>query len=175
MRVQPDYRLSLPLLLCLAGAAACDDSTDPQNSADPPDTVPEAAVQMEAQPIDEATTTQSLIEDRRRLLIDSEVEWTDFWAEFNGAVTPMPPLPDVDFSTHMIVAATMGQQSSGGFSIEVADVYEADGTLYPIIVEVSPGPTCVVPDVISAPAVAVRVERAGTEVSFVEETEVSSC
>lgn len=175
MRAHPAYRRTLPLLLCLAVAAACDDSTDPQNSGDPPDTVPEAAVRMEAQPIDEATTTQSLIDDRRRLLIDDETEWADFWAEFNGAVTPMPPLPEVDFSTHMIVAATMGQQSSGGFSIEVAEVYEADGTLYPIIVEVSPGPSCVVTSVISAPAVAVRVERAGTDASFVEESEVSSC
>lgn len=175
MRAHPAHPGILPLLLCLAVAAGCDDSTDPQDSGDPPDEVPEAAIQMEAQPIDEATTTQSLIEDRRRLLIDDEAEWADFWAEFNGAVTPMPPLPDVDFSTHMIVAATMGQQSSGGFSIDVADVYEADGTLYPIIVEVSPGPSCAVPAVISAPAVAVRVERVGTEASFVEQTEVSSC
>lgn len=175
MRTHPAYRSTLPLLLCLAVVAGCDDSTDPQDTTDPPSTVPEAAVRMEVQPIDEATTTQSLIEDRRRLLIDDETEWADFWAEFNGAVTPMPPLLEVDFSTHLIVAATMGQQSSGGFSIEIVDVYEADGTLYPIIVEVSSGPSCVVPTVISAPAVAVRVERAGTEASFVEETEVSSC
>lgn len=175
MRALPAYRTTLALLLSLAVAVGCDDSTDPRDSGDPPDTVPEAAVQMEAQPIDEATTTQSLIEDRRRLLIDDEAEWTDFWSEFNGAIQPMPPLPEVDFSTHLIIAATMGQQSSGGFAIEVAEVYEEDGTLYPIIVEVSPGPSCVVPDVISAPAVAVRVERAGTEASFVEETEVTSC
>lgn len=175
MRAHPGYRSMLPLLLSLAVAAGCDDSTDPQDSADPPDAVPEAAVLVEAQPIDEATTTQSLIEDRRRLLIDDETEWADFWAEFNGAVTPMPPLPEVDFSTHLIVAATMGQQSSSGFSIEVADVYEADGTLYPIIVEVSPGPSCGVRTVITAPAVAVRADRAGTEISFVEESVASSC
>lgn len=177
MRTLPAHRrtLTLSLLLGLAAVTACDDSTDPRDSDGPQDAVPEAAVQMEAQPIDEATTTQSLIEDRRRLLIDDEAEWADFWAEFNGAVQPMPPLPEVDFSTHVIVAATMGQQSSGGYSIEVTDVYAEDGTIYPIVLEVSPGPSCVVPTVISAPAVAVRVERAGTEASFVEQTEVSSC
>jgi len=173
MSAQHACRGTLPLLLCFAMAAGCDDSV--RDLADPPDPVPEAAVRMEAQPIDEATVTFSRIEDRRRLLIDDETAWAEFWAEFHGAVTPMPPLPQVDFSTHVIVAATMGQRSSGGFSIEVADVYEADGTLYPVVVEVSPGPSCVATTVITAPAVAVRVERAGTGVSFVERTEVATC
>ena len=152
-------------------------SVDPEDpaGADLPAGVPPNASRVEWRQIDEVTTPISLVQDRRRLVIRNATEWSDFWSELQGAVVPTPQPPAVDFTRQVVVAATMGQQPSSGYAIEFADVFEADGTLFPVVVETSPAAGCVLTPVVTAPAVAVLIDRADLEISFVEERRTADC
>ncbi|RMD99418.1 MAG: protease complex subunit PrcB family protein, partial [Deltaproteobacteria bacterium] len=46
-----------------------------------------------------------------------------------GRRVPAPPPPTIDFATHFVVAAFMGQKRSGGFAITITHVRYEAGTL----------------------------------------------
>jgi len=48
------------------------------------------------------------------LLIRDGQTWAQFWAQHTSNIIPPPPLPPVDFSRYVVVAAIQGHQSSGG-------------------------------------------------------------
>ncbi|MCL7959229.1 MAG: protease complex subunit PrcB family protein [marine benthic group bacterium] len=94
--------------------------------------------------------------------------WEVFWADFAARVEPRPDPPSIDFSTSMVIAATMGQKTSGGFVISVEEVAKKDGTLYAKVQETAPGVMCTNIAVMTAPAVAVLVPRYEGAVAFVD-------
>ena len=150
-------------------------SADPSETPPPPAGVPQAASVVLFEPIEGARSVFSLIPDRRRLVIRDNAEWRSFWSKLYGNVVPLPELPAVDFGRQMVIAATMGQRPSGGYAIDIADIFEEGGTLFPVVLETSPGPLCVTTQVITAPAVAVLVGRTASSVSFVEQTGTIDC
>ena len=113
--------------------------------------------------------------DRRRLVIGADSEWETFWREFTGALVPQPNPPAVNFETQMVIAATMGQRTSGGYSISIEQVAKKDGTLYAAVRETSPDATCSNIAVMTAPAVAVVVPRHDGDFAFVESEETLAC
>lgn len=150
-------------------------ATDQLESQTPPVGVPRSASVVLFEAIEGARSAFSLIPDRRRLVIRDETEWRSFWRDLYGNVTPPPEPPDVDFGRQIVIAATMGQRPTGGYAIDIEDIFEDSDTLFPVVVETSPGPQCITTQVITAPAVAVLVNRATSAVSFVERTETIDC
>src|SRR5688572_11745267 len=149
--------------------AACDTVTEPRV---PPGAI---ALQMEQVPDDVAQHLYSGVDDRRRLFMKDATAWTALWEEVTANVQPPPPVPAIDFDTEAVVVASMGTRPSGGYSITIEGVFEADGQLYVEVREVSPGSNCVTTAALTAPVHAVRVPaRAGTVV-FVEHTETRNC
>jgi hypothetical protein len=110
-----------------------------------------------------------------RLVIRDAAAWEAYWGKTVANVSPAPPAPSVDFARQMVLATAMGQRPSGGYSIVIDSVYSSGGTLYAVVRSVSPGPNCIVPAVMSAPVVAVRVDRAAGPVRFVERAETQDC
>ncbi len=163
------YRwMSVPVLAGAFLLAACSASSQqpagPQTAAE----IPQGAAAVSYEAIEEVSTPISGILERMRVVIRDENSWDDFWNEFVSLVEPRPIAPAIDFSTHMVIAATMGQQTSGGYTISVEEVAEKDGTLYAAVQEVTPGALCITTDVITAPAVAVTVPRHDGPVAVVE-------
>jgi len=160
--------LTLPATAGVLALAACGGSsqepTGPRTAAE----IPDGAAAVAYQVVDEVTTSISAIHERTRRVIGDEEAWSAFWDEFMGPVEPRPDPPAIDFSTHMVIAATMGQRNSGGYSISVEQVAEKDGTLYAAVREVTPGVLCVTTDALTAPAVAVTVPRNSGTVAFVD-------
>ena len=150
-------------------------STDRSETPTPPSGVPQAASAVLFEPIEEASSPFSLIPDRRRLVIREAAEWQSFWSDLYSNVAPPPELPVVDFGRQMVIAATMGQRPTGGYAIDIEDVFEEGRTLFPVVLETSPGPLCVNTQVMTAPAVAVLVDRTDSSVSFVEQTGTIDC
>jgi len=170
------------LLLAVAALGAISACTSPapveyrtDEGNDPPVDVPPGAVAIQWQKIDQLTSPVSQIRERRRLVIGSTAEWAAFWVEFHGAIVPLPELPDVDFEASVVIAATMGAKSTGGFAISIRDVFQEDGTVIPVIVETAPGPACVTLQVVTAPAAGAVVARSAGPVRFIEETRTTSC
>lgn len=122
-----------------------------------------------------ARTQMSAYNESSRLVIRDATAWEAFWGKVVANVSPAPSTPSIDFTRQMVLAAAMGQRSSGGYSIVIDSVFTSGGTLYAVVRSVSPGPNCGVAAVMTAPVVAVRLDRADGPVRFVEKEETQDC
>jgi len=161
----------LVVALLSVGAVGCSSTTEDPATIAGPETVveiPAGATQLAFDPVEEVSSPISAIVDRRRLIIRDAAAWEEFWGEFTARVEPRPDPPTIDFAAHMVIAATMGQKTSGGYVISVEEVAEKDGTLYAKVQETTPGVMCTNITVMTAPAVAVVVPRHQGTVAFVD-------
>jgi hypothetical protein len=111
--------------------------------------------------VEEATTPVSGIRDARRLVITDRATWQAFWDDFHSTVVPKPEPPAIDFDARMVIAATLGERTSGGYAISVPEVAREGDALYVVIEEAAPGTDCVTATVMTTPAVAVSVPAPG--------------
>lgn len=121
------------------------------------------------------STVWSSFDERARLVIRTDEEWSEVWERIHEGVSPVPGLPDVDLSASMLVLAAMGMRPSGGYSISVRAVRRDGQDLRVWVEERSPGSNCGVPDAITAPVVVVEVPATSGEVTFVERARTISC
>ena len=112
---------------------------------------------------------------RERLIIRDAQAWSQFWSQAHRTVMPQPPLPAIDFAQNVVIAATMGTRPNGGHSVQIEQVFEADGDLFVVVAERSPGANCVTTAAITAPAAAARIPRTSGTVSFIERRETFDC
>lgn len=115
------------------------------------------------------------VQDRRRLVVRDESAWTSLWSEIIANRQPKTPAPQVDFATEMVLAVSMGGRPTGGYSIDIDSFYEANGRLYVVVLETSPGSSCATTQAFTAPFVAVKLPRFDGEVVFAERAEVHEC
>lgn len=160
--------ISIPALM-LASLAGCSGSESPVGpSTGSALAVPPSASAVEFEVVQEMTTEISgITESRRAVIVDAE-EWTALWDRIVTFVAPKPPAPPIEFDSRMVVFASMGERSSGGYSISVLEAAEEEGTLYVVVEESTPGVECMTTDVVTTPAVAVSVPRTASTVLFVE-------
>jgi hypothetical protein len=158
---------AIALLFTLA-ACSGDDPVSPGPGSGTANEIPPNAQVVAFEVVQEVTTPISGIRERRRDVIADETEWAALWDEMQSLVMPKPPVPAIDFGTRMIVFASMGERTSGGYTISVLEAAEEDGVLYVEIEEATPGIECFTTDVVSTPAVAVSVPRTASTVLFVE-------
>jgi len=169
----PRAALVIAVLLPLA---ACSDDGDPTGpSTGTADGVPPSAQVVAFDVVEEVTTPVSGIRDARRLVITDEAAWRELWGEFQGTEVPLPPAPEIDFSTRMVIVATLGSRPDGGYSVSVPEVARDGEVLYVVVEEGIAGIECVTTDQVTTPAVAVTVARAGGEVRFVEREVAYPC
>lgn len=170
-------RAWLPFLTtaCMVALVGCSGRAEEPTGPETASAIPSGAAAVSYEIIDEVSTSNSAILDRRRLVIRDAETWAAFWSDFVGLREPKPPAPDVDFGARMVIAATMGERSSGGYSIGVPEVAEMEGLLYALVREVAPGIECAVTTALTAPAVAVSVPRHEGSVAFVDEELALPC
>ncbi len=114
-----------------------------------------------------------LAEPRREVVRD-EAGWARLWTDIHAGVTPVPPLPEVDFGRHMLIAVASGTRPSGGFAIKVRSVATRGGKLEVVVVETCPAPDAMVTMELSQPVEVVRVPRLTEPVAF-QEARVGPC
>ena len=86
------------------------------------------------------------------------------------------PLPEVNFDTDEIILVTMGEQNSGGNSIEVTKVEASIGFLSVIVTETSPGKNCMSTTVMTYPYQFIKLKKTETEsVVFKRELITNDC
>jgi hypothetical protein len=112
---------------------------------------------------------------RRRLVVRDAATWDSVWTRFVGSVRPVPATPAVDFTTQMVLVATMGTKNSGGYSISIDAVNQNEQGTIAVVRETSPGTRCAVTGALTSPAVAVFVPLNPGPVSFREKAEIRSC
>ncbi len=106
------------------------------------------------------------MKERSFILLSSEDEWRALWSKINGNVQPLPPLPEVDFSTHAVAAVFQGRKSSGGYSIGVEAVIEMSDRVTVTVRECEPGPESIVTSALSSPWEAISFPLSAKPVLF---------
>ena len=57
-----------------------------------------------------------------RSVLRDQKSWEALWREHTSNVSPVPPVPGVDFASQMVLAVAMGERPTGGYAIEVTEV-----------------------------------------------------
>ncbi len=164
----------LCLLIGSLGAGGCVNADGAEQPTEPQELRAENEP-VSFDPVEEAISLLSGIQDRHRLVIEEPEEWADFWAQLNANISPAPDPPFIDFDSHVVLAATMGLQPTGGYVIRIEEVSRTGEDLRVAVVETSPGAGCITTQAFTAPATAVTVARPIGEVEFVEEAEAQDC
>jgi hypothetical protein len=115
-----------------------------------------------------------IADPERRVVADAH-DWAALWQRIHAGVSPMPPMPDVDFEKEMILAAALGSRPSGGYSIRIERLRGGDGVLEALVSRTTPGRDCMVIAAVTAPVDLVRVPRIDQPISWREEAEERTC
>lgn len=107
--------------------------------------------------------------------ISSQEEWQKVWGEINSGSTPVPALPAVDFTKEMLVLVFQGNQSTGGYSVEVTGVEKKDGVVGVMVKEISPGAGCMTTQVLTAPSHIVKIPKVDAKFEYDIKYERTEC
>jgi hypothetical protein len=108
-----------------------------------------------------AQGTQSGIERQRFETLRDAATLLKLWKAHTAGVSPAPPLPDVDFSKEMVIAAFAGTRNSGGYALSVSRI-----SVYPDRIEIDlsltqPGSDCMVTEALTQPFVFAKTGQSG--------------
>ena len=99
-------------------------------------------------------------------VILSQTDWAAVWATLHRDVSPVPPLPEVDFDQEILILAALGSRSNTCFQVDVSSIQDSSGVLEVEVTESTPGPGCICGAAITQPAQVVRLERVAEGARF---------
>jgi hypothetical protein len=80
--------------------------------------IPAEAELAALEPAPEVLRFAAALNDRARIVIRDDAAWASTWQEGLSATRfppdPIPPAPVIDFDRYVLIAASMGEQPSGG-------------------------------------------------------------
>jgi hypothetical protein len=94
-------------------------------------------------------------------VLRTEEEWQRFWRRHASSDPPV-----IDFSREMVIAAFMGEQRTGGFSIEIQKVEDKGGLLKVLVQRTVPAPERPVLQVLTQPYHIIRLAKTELPVRF---------
>lgn len=115
------------------------------------------------------------IGDSLRVIIRDQTSWRSYWALVHAGMTPVPPVPPVDFRRDMVVLAALGRRPSGGFDIVVDSAYLRDGVVEVVVRRTVPGHGCILTAALTQPVDLARIPARAEPVRFEEHTTVEDC
>lgn len=115
------------------------------------------------------------VEAEKQRLITTKREWRALWKKVHSLGSPVPDLPQVDFSTHMIVAVFKGE-TGPNHSLEITRIVMSEESLQVFVKEtIMDGPNCLpLPAIVNRPFQIVELERLGRRLRRVAEFKVES-
>lgn len=75
------------------------------------------------------------IATRESIVVKDEAQWLALWKEHASAHFPVPPAPQIDFGSEMVIAVFAGEKHSKGYAIQVERIRKADGRLLVVVGE----------------------------------------
>ena len=102
----------------------------------------------------------------QRRVVRTTEEYAGLWEQLNAGRTPAMPAPSIDMGEEMVVFVSLGQRSTGGYSVSIRHVTVLRDTLWVLVTERAAGPTCLVTAALSQPTDARVVPRTTLPVRF---------
>ena len=112
---------------------------------------------------------------QQQFVVRDSATWATTWTRLLGSHSPKAPLPAVDFSREMLVIASMGTRSSGGYTVGIDSVFVARDSVVFRVRETSPGARCGTTAALTSPVGLARVERTDRPTAFVISRVASEC
>ena len=119
-----------------------------------------------------AFASYSGVGQAQNFVIKDAAAWNDLWQRIYAGQTPVPPTPDVDFNTQMVVASALGGKPTGGYDIVLTEAAMDTGGLVIAVRATSPGAHCFVTQAFTQPIDIARLAKTGGDVRF-EQTQYS--
>jgi hypothetical protein len=171
MRLRLHHSLIVPLTAVLGCQGA--DAPAPGSELTPLDRVSVPLTRFRADSF--SYTHSSGLNEHGYQVITDEATWNQLWQEIHATTTPVPPIPGVDFSREMVVAAALGSRNTGGYDVLLAEASEESGRLKVQVLELSPGTTCATATVLTQPVDLATLPLRAEPVDFVATSRVREC
>jgi hypothetical protein len=89
-----------------------------------------------------ASGSHSGVKDQEYHDLHNVKDFQTWWNKAYSTYSEVPPLPKVDFTKNMVIAAFMGEKSHGGYSMRVEDIQQTPDA-YNVNISISiPGQGC---------------------------------
>ena len=160
-----------PIMLSVASLLACQGAGGPAVMTAPSNPLPLVRFSTDST----AFAEYSGVTAAQNLVVRDASAWNALWQRINAMSIPVPPLPAVDFTREMIVAAAMGTRNTGGYDILLTGATEDQAGVEIRVLEVSPGAACITTQALTQPVVLARAARRDGSVRFVVSRETRKC
>ena len=159
--------------LIMLGITAC--SSAPDHA--PPATEPrDATASTGPQPVRQLLQEHSSgVDDSTRRVINDSATLAQVWATVFARRSEAPPVPAVNFANEMVIVASMGTRSSGGYTISVDSARVTGSELQVFVRSQAPGSLCGTTGALTQPVVIVAVPRVSATPRYVETVARTEC
>lgn len=99
-------------------------------------------------------------------LITDEAHWAAFWNLHSHWRIPAPAAPQIDFSSRSVLAISLGDKPSAGWSLELRWLVLRNGRLVVHVAQHAPPKDHLVPQVVTQPYAIVTLARSGAQIEF---------
>jgi hypothetical protein len=161
-------RFVLLVAVIAAGALACQAPFGPGELGSP---VP--FERLRAEPY--SFVFHSGLRESQRLVVRTPEALAETWAAIWARHSPIPELPDVDFTREMLVVTALGERPTGGYGILIDSAFETPSGITIGVRTISPGQGCVVTQAVTQPVDLARLARSDAPVQFRAQAEVHRC
>lgn len=107
------------------------------------------------------------IEEEFEAVIYDDKSFSTLWNEVASGIIPPPPIPEVDFENEMVIAVSPGPLPTGGYDVEIVEIFDLGDKLEVIVVFEEPNPDDFVTEAITQPHHIVSTEMRDVPVEFV--------
>lgn len=114
-----------------------------------------------------AEDAYSGVHEAKAVVVRDADAWAALWAAHGNGRSPAPLMPQVDFSTRMVVAVFAGQTGNGCRQVRIGKISAAAGKIVVSFEERDLQTFAVCTQAVSSPMVAVTVARSSEVVEFV--------
>jgi hypothetical protein len=159
--------LAASTLVTLLIIVACSPSTAPTT------TTPLSLTRFRAESV--AYLSISGYDQPSTFVVRDRATWESTWNQIHRRHSPIPPLPDIDFSAEMVGVAALGGQPNSGYDLVLTNASESGGTVTVEATTRSPAPQCVILPVVTSPVDLARLPRREGPVLFRLIPSTSSC
>lgn len=112
-------------------------------------------------------------------VIKNQQEWEEYFYSTMAAITYVqgkaPVAPELDFKNYQVIAGGLGLRSSGGYTLAIDSVRQFEDVMYIHVLDIRPGPGCVVTAALTYPSITVLVKKTETPIRYSVSELIASC
>jgi hypothetical protein len=119
--------------------------------------------------------TNSGFKTAENKVINSTEELSKVWGVLFQNYMEIATLPKVDFRAYSVILITMGEQTSGGYTINIKSILNSKSEEKVAVNESKPGASCMTTSVMTYPFQLIMLPKTAGKISFEREESIYEC